>query len=364
VDYPLISPRNGRVLQPAGDHLLTDGETRWPVVDGIPYLRDKEEVRKEAVHALETGNVAAARRRLLADQDRFSPTLPPEAEKIDYVVGNPELNLREAMLHLSYGPVGDYFAYRWCSPTFTGGLHLLERTPHHLPVIEIACGIGHFLRALETAGREVVGIDIVWSKLWLARRYLGVRGPLICGDIERSPVVQTQVDHTVFSHDAFYFFEHKRAALEHMRKLSIGGSVALGHVHTRTSKHEAGFALPKDDYARLTDAFVRNDADYILGWYGEELPPGHHEAIAVGWVENETEHRPIEWIRKEDQLTSNPLLHADHIDWPSEGWRKEYEEDSAHLGRYQLSNLLAQPAPASPAQRFRQRRLLNLPERW
>jgi SAM-dependent methyltransferase len=364
VEYTLISPRNGEVLRPDGDHLLTDGSTRWPVVDGIPFLRDKEGIRKEAVRALENEDTDAARRVLLADQDRFSPTPPPEPEKMDYVVQNPEISLREAMRQLNYGPVGDYFAYRWCSPTFTGGLNMLERTPHHLPVIEVACGIGHFLRALEGAGREVIGVDIVWSKLWLARRYLGVKGLLVCGDIERSPVVETQVDHTVFCHDAFYFFEHKDRALEHMRKLSIGGSVAIGHVHTRTSTHGAGFAQLVEDYRKLTDAFVRNDTDYVLGWYGEELPPGHHEARAVGWIENKTDHRPIDWIDDDTSLTPNPLLGEDQIDWPSEGWRQEYEEDSAALGDHRYGQLVRESAPSERQLLFRQRRLLNLPPRW
>ncbi|WP_157974592.1 class I SAM-dependent methyltransferase [Lewinella sp. IMCC34183] len=364
MEYPLISPRTGEVLRPEGDHFLTDGTDRWPVVDGIPYLRDKEAVRAAAAAALDAGDMAAARRQLLADQDRFSPTPPPGADAIDRAVDRPELSLREAMQLLNYGAVGDYFAYRWCSPTFTGGLHMLERTPHHLPVIEVACGIGHFLHALEAAGRRTVGVDIVWSKLWLARRYLGVRGPLICGDIERGPVLATRKPHTVFCHDALYFFEHKGPALAHMRKLSGGGSVAVGHVHTRSSGHAAGFAGERADYTKLTGAFVRDDADYRLGWYDRESDTGHPAPIAVGWIENETDHRPIDWTRDGTSLQSNPLLTENGVSWPSDGWRKEYTEDGAGLGEYTLEKLAATPAPASSREAFRSRHLLNLPARW
>ncbi len=365
MEYPLISPRTGKPLRPDGPSLLTDGTDRWPVVEGIPYLRDKEAVRIAAVAALERGDEAGARRTLLADQDRFHPTPPPSPEAIDRVVHTPGLSLRDAMAGLSYGAVGDYFAYRWCSPTFTGGLHMLERTPHHLPVIEVACGIGHFLRALEATGRAVVGVDIVWSKLWLARRYLGVRGPLICGDIERGPILVTHEAHTVFCHDALYFFERKEAALRHMRDLSGGGSVAVGHVHTHTSRHAVGFAADRADYADLTPAFVRDDAAYRLGWYGLRDTSPVTAPVAVGWIEHETDHRPLDWTAGGTRLVPNPLLGDGTVDWPSDGWREEYLEDSAGLGEMTLDQLVNRSATGEDtSHQYRSRRLLNLPERW
>ena len=364
MEYPLISPRNGAELHPAGDHLLTDGQTTWPIIDDIPYLRDKETVRAAAVAALEADDVTAARRILLADQDRFCPTPAPTGEAIDRVVKHANLTLRAAMEGLNYGPVGDYFAYRWCSPTFTGGLHMLERTPEHRTVIDVACGIGHYLRALESVGHSVVGVDIVWSKLWLARRYLAIKGLLVCGDIEAGPLLRTRDAHTVFCHDAFYFFERKAEALTNMRQLSAGGSVAVGHVHTGGSAHEAGFAQDKAAYAALTDAFVRDDADYILAWYGQSLTAGESTPVAVGWIERETDHRPIDWAGAAVKLQPNPLLGEDSINWPSEGWANEYAEDSQHLHGLALPDLLGTPAPTDATERYRRRYRINLPAQW
>ncbi|NJC28159.1 class I SAM-dependent methyltransferase [Neolewinella antarctica] len=364
MDYPLISPTNGNVLREDGAHFLTDGERRWPVVDGIPFLRPDDDLRLAVVADLENGNERDALCRLLADQDRFSPTLPPERAAIERVIDKKGLNLREAMALLSYGPVGDYFAYRWCSPTFTGGLHMLERTPAHQAVVEVACGIGHFLRALEQAGREVVGVDIVYSKLWLARRILGVKGPLICGDVEAGPVIGTSRPTTVFCHDAFYFFEFKEAALTHLRQIAAGGSVAVGHVHTRTSAHEAGFALERAAYGKLTDAFVRDDADFMLGWYGKRAVVGDPASVAVGWIEGETEHRAIEWIKNNDSLRKNPLLQERKISWPSAGWRQEYEEDSQCLNGESLPELINAEWPADVLTRYQKRLLINLPGSW
>ena len=366
--YALISPRNGRVLQPAGDHLLSDGDTLWPTVDGIAYLRDKEAVRAAAVQALQDGDLKEARRHLLADQDRFSPTPPPARANIDRVTDGDDLTLRAAMDLLNYGPVGTYFAYRWCSPTFTGGLHMLERTPPQLPVIEIACGIGHFLRALERASssaRSTVGIDIVWSKLWLARRYLEVGGLLVCGDIEAGPVLRTESPHTVFCHDAFYFFEHKQKALENMRTLSHGGSVAVGHVHTRAADHAAGFAEERADYAALTGAEIHDDADYVRGWYG--LPPltDSSPPVAVGWIEGEMDDAPLDWTETNSAtLRQNPLLSDGVVTWPTRDWGREYAEDSNSLNGMSLLHLAERTAPTDLRQRYRERWLVNLPDKW
>ena len=364
MDYHLISPTNGKRLHPAGEHFLTDGERRWPVVDGIPFLRPDEELRKLVVADLDGGGARAALRRLLKNQDRFSPTEPPDQEDVDRVIDGDGLNLRTAMDLLNYGPVGDYFAYRWCSPTFTGGLHMLERTPAHYPVVEVACGIGHFLRALEGADREVLGIDIVFSKLWLARKFLGVRGALVCGDIEAGPVIGTPRPTTIFCHDAFYFFEDKEAALTNMRRASSGGCLAIGHVHTKRTTHEAGFALEKQCYVSMTDAFVRDDQEFVLGWYGERWRNKHQPSTAVAWIEGETDHRPIPWLRPGTRLRANPLVTNHGIRWPSDGWAREYGEDSRCLVPNAMTSLIDTPAPADRFEQFRQRRLLNLPPKW
>ena len=368
MDYPLISPTDGQRLRLATPGLLHDGERRWPVVDGIPFLRPKEELRADVVAAMEAGDERAALRRLLSDQDRFSPTAPPTAENVDAVIegAKGDMTLRRAMELLNFGPVGDYFAYRWCSPTFTGGLHLLERTPPGQVVVEVACGIGHFLRALEQAGRRAVGIDIVYAKLWLAKHFLGVRGPLICGDIEQSPILATDAPATVFCHDAFYFFEFKEAALANMRELSAGGTVAVGHVHTRQDAHEAGFALDVAGYRNLTDASVQNDADSVRAWYGKgPMTSADDEWKAVYWIEGATEHAPINWVADERALRDNPLLRDETIVWPSEGWRREYAEDAACLNGEALTSLArSRVREGEVEEQYRQRHLVNLPARW
>ena len=61
---------------------LHDGERRWPVVAGIPWLREgRDDVRERAVAALDAGDAEGAAVLLLADADDwwYAPP-PPDAQ--------------------------------------------------------------------------------------------------------------------------------------------------------------------------------------------------------------------------------------------------------------------------------------------
>ena len=398
----LLSPRTGGPLRADGPHHLTDGEVRYPVVEGIAFLRPKEPLRACVSAALDRGHPRAAARLLLGDQDRFSPTAPPEEAALDRLLDGADagLTLREAMGLLHFGPVGDYFAHRWSSPTFQSGAGLLARALQPgRPVVEVACGVGHFLRLLEGNGYDTVGVDVVFAKLWLARRFLGVEGALVCGDIEAGPVVSlggatgdTPGPATVFCHDAFYFFEDKDAALAHLRTIARGGAVAVGHVHTAGDAHEAGFAERLPDYrARLPAGTVAwDDGSLARAWVRAEGAPAEatSQSAAIAWLEPGTagageaprrQHRRAPYYQA-DALRANPLLTAAGMTYPSEGWRREYAADAGALGAHALGPLGDETAvrrlvgggtaaiEALPeterALRWRQRVLLDLPTRW
>ena len=400
--YSLIAPgasvSDDRPLGPTGDGILGDGTEEYPVVDGIPYLIEAstrpglEHLRERACAALRAGDERAALRLLLRDQDRFSPTPPPSDAAVDELIDRrDELSLREAMALLNYGPVADYFAHRWSSPTFQSGLALLERAAlPSRPVVEVACGIGHFLRVLEGQGYATVGIDIVFSKLWLARHFLGVEGVLVCGDIERSPVLapgtsaeQAGLPHTVLCHDAFYFFERKREALTHLLRLSNRGTVVLGHVHTHTDEHEAGFAERLADYRTFLPAGERLLDDAALARTYLTRETCHTEATERSTAFSTMMGRKLRNVRSfvppRASLRLNPLLTTAGIGYPSEGWRREFEADSERLGSLSLAAFAKTPrvqalvrselaiadlSDAEATALYRHRVLLDLPARW
>ncbi len=72
IPFELRSPQTGNPLKPDAPHALRDAGTgaRWPVIDGIPYLRVGREALVERVLAhLDAGEPDEALAALLVDQD-------------------------------------------------------------------------------------------------------------------------------------------------------------------------------------------------------------------------------------------------------------------------------------------------------
>ncbi len=370
----LISPHNGNSLIPQEPNLLSDGEMLWPVVEGIAYLRPKHTVRETAVALLQKGQLQEALIVLLQDQDPFAPLPPPDAKTLQELVEDRNINLRTALRTLNYGPVADYFAYRWATPTFLSGLALLQLTTQtQRPVVEVACGMGHFLRTLEAHGVATAGVDLVFSKLWLARCYLGIRGTLVCGDTNALPL-RCQQPTTVFCHDAFYFFENKRSVLSNLRTLAAGGPLALGHVHTDAIDHGvAGTLQSAKAYGRMADADAKfyDDKQLTTAWLTQQAPSVQtakalDQAEAVVWIEGEINSSLFPLDRPASPLSRNPLLAPDgSIQWPTERFQNEYEADASYLRESApLGNGWKSLDTEEQARLFRNRILLDLPPAW
>ena len=285
-----------------GAAVWTGGSQDWPEIDRIPYLRvGRDELAARVVALLRAGRVVEARAELLRDQDDFARQPPPSLETTLAISREEPSTFREAMRRLEYGPVAHYFAHRTSTPTFLSGLWMIDSC-YSAPgmettFVEIACGVGHFIRNAEQFHREArsqgvtpvnppaIGVDVVWSKLWLGRRYLELSSPLICADVcggslpladgtDELPVpsviptppqpftpssATAPRTRTAFCHDAFYFFPDKVLAYAEMRR--IAKSVIIGHAHLRSADHGdvAGTPLSVAEYAELTDQGLFED---------------------------------------------------------------------------------------------------------
>jgi len=332
-----------------------------PVVDGIPYARSgRDALRRHVAGLLADGDVDAARVALLADADDWWRAAPPAGARLARV---PEAaTLREAMELLGMGRVGDYFAHRWSDPTYLSGLALLQQHwPGDRPVVEIACGVGHYLRELSRRGvRELVGVDVVWGKLWLAQRFVCSAARYVCADATALPDLGVPAPAYVLCHDALYFVRDKGAAVAAMRAVAgSAGTVVVGHAHV-ADPHGAPVAAA--DYARLLATDLAYDDDELTralleGRAPRPAPlPSLESAEAVALVAGDPRAAaPLDLGEPLGPLRLNPLYRDGTLTWPSARYEQEYAPRSGYLPQH------AHPLPPDAARR---RVLVDLPERW
>jgi SAM-dependent methyltransferase len=392
IPFELTSPDTGNPLKADGPHALRDAETgaRWPVIDGIPYLRVNREALIERVLAhLDAGEADEALAALLVDQDDWwnGPPADP-AGIIRLIKDRRTATLREAVERLGWGRVGDYFLHRWSDPTFLAGLSLLEAHWNEPAcVFEFACGIGHYLREFQRRGCKVAGGDVVFAKLWVARHWVvGEKAQLVCFDAGSPhwPIPGAPVD-LVVCNDAFYFLDDKAALLDCLRQnAGDDGWLALSHIHNRDCPgFSAGRAVTADEIAELfPDALVYDDAELTRALV-EARAPGPQEPAALRSCEAFSVvcgpgMRPapralvdgLTLPKPGTVLRLNPLYQPEGegyvIRWPSDRYEAEY----APRATYPLDSpgpeaLTFDGNPDAPeTQRVRVREFVDLPERW
>lgn len=392
IPFALHSPATGHPLEEDGGHALRDAGTgaRWPVVDGIPYLRiNRDHLVEEALVYLDRGDPSTALLCLLADQDDWWTGPPADPDSLrDLLARRDSASLREAVAKLGWGRVGDYFVNRWSDPTYLAGLSLLE-AHWNAPVcaFELACGIGPYLREMQRRGVRVAGSDVVFAKLWLARHWVvGAKAQLVCFDAASPhwPIEDAPVDLAVCN-DAFYFLDDKPTVLDCLRRTAgEEGWLAVSHIHNRDRPgFSAGKAVTASEIEELfPDGLVYDDAELTQALVEARAPhprqPGELKrceafSLVAGPGMRPAPRAVVDGLtlpKAGAELRLNPLYAPDGngafaIAWPS----RRYEEEYAARVTYPMHSEGPKAVEwdgADPAltERVRRREFVELPERW
>ena len=353
---------------------------RYPVLDRIPYLRHgREAFANEALARLDAGDTNGALVVVLADQDDWWQGSVAEPQALHELVRmRDRLTLRDAMRLLAWGPVADYFAHRWSDPTFLAGLALVEAhwtTPRH--AFEVACGIGHHLRALTQRGVIVTGTDVVFAKLWVARHWVVPQARLLCLDAAQ-PVPLKEYFDLVACHDAFYFLQSKAMIVEHLRSLlaPAAGVLAISHIHNvEWDNFSAGAALSAlETAALLPNAMLYDDAELTCAFAEGRAPRSAQvealrQAEAFGAVAGPALRSPqpimdvLAIPPVGTTMMRNPRYGDDgRLQWPSERYRREYGPRATYPAVSRMPKRTILNAATMSAARHRE--LVELPECW
>lgn len=340
-----------------GYWLSDDGLQRWPVALGISFLRsDRHELAEQVASLIYTRDFVSALALLLTDTDDFAPQAPLLSDCAQIaqrlIEGDRDLSANEIMQVLKFGPVANYFSVRSSSPTFFSGLGLLKLgVTYGHPLVEIGCGVGHFLYWLNKRGIEALGTDTVFSKLCMANRYFDIKADhLVCAVAgKETPLPFVTIQNTnVFCHDVFYFIENKHRALDDFRRLAgASGSVMVGHAHLITADHGAvsGHPLSLKAYRQiaLKNAIFFDDAFLVsLSETFIHAPQDiSSTAEAIAFIEGNLSQGDIQWWNHPDEALFAPLEVTwsknnciTTMNWPTEAFAKEYQS-SKYLSSHQ-----------------------------
>ncbi|WP_375403829.1 class I SAM-dependent methyltransferase [uncultured Sphingomonas sp.] len=363
---PLLSPTSGQALTADTPQSLADGwGGRWPVVDGIPYLRvESEGLVALALNHLDAGRTDEALVALLTDQDAWWTGPATDLTDLRRLVAERDtLSLRDAMALLRFGPVADYFAYRWSDPTYLAGLALLEaHWAEPKTAFELACGIGHYLRELTRRGVACVGADVVFAKCWLAKHWVAPEAEYVVFDAGATWPIGPERFDLVQCHDAFYFMPRQEFVADRLRDATApDGVLAVSHVHNSGFTGGAkGPAKRADEWATffpdatvfderaLLGALLTADAPESTAWVDD--PAVEAWSLAKGGGPARSLTGGFALPPTDAKLRRNPLLGEDGVRWPSDHYRDEYAAGCAWA--------------SDAGDDVRTRRLVDLPERW
>lgn len=359
-------------------HILDDGEQQWPMIEGIPYLRvGRDELRTETLSAISKGHLMEALALLLTD--RKDETIPRLDFKNALRAARTADTVCEAMERLGYGGLAPYMYHRWCLPTYLSGLTLLEaHSKPGMSLFEAGCGMGHFLRVWTERSGPAMGCDLVFSNLWLARRFVAPKADMVCCDLDFRFPVQSDAAEICFAQDAFHYFRKKPHAFKEMKRISSRDIVLLGHVHNATQPNlSPGCPLKLHEYAeRIRPAVTYRDKDLTAAALtGVPAQPVESAAeLSAAQAFSFATNEPIEsmqpWLttpRPGLPLQLNPLLVSGTPHWPSAMFKSEFVDEWSYLLEmtYPSNDVIAAAQAGQPCEVHARRQvLLDLPPRW
>jgi SAM-dependent methyltransferase len=381
----LQSPINGRPLDHDGTGVLSDGQTLWPCVDGIPYLRlGRDVLRRKAVDLLRQRDPAGALALLLAD--RKDDSVPPAPIDGTRYLSRTGTSAVEAMERLRYGGLAWYMLHRWSQPTYLSGLALVQSHARAGGrMLDLGCGAGQYLRAWQQHGPgqgSAVGSDIVFSHLWIAKTFVAPGGWYLCHDANGPfPLRDGAVD-VILAQDSFHYLPDKRHVMREMRRVCGTGIQLIGHVHNAGHfNYSAGLPLTAGEYVDLIEPDTAyDDADLTRAALTGTIAPALTEdkdldsssALAFATGAPRGDGVGMTLPPAGTALRLNPMLATGTAVWPSAKFEAEFVSSWEYL-----RTMTAPPEPvltsaargglgADPEvdANARTRTILDLPERW
>jgi SAM-dependent methyltransferase len=237
-----------------------------------------------------------------------------------------------------------------------------------LPVLDLGCGMGHITWHISQrfGSGNVIGLDAQFSSLYLASKFIAPNVSFICASVEsRLPFADKRLG-AIFCSDAFFYFMHRVAVFEEIRRiLAPGGLAMLIGLRNRLVDHlhpNQFFPLAPAEYQELVGDIphcIVPDRQ-VLARYLQGLGPDCSRSLPAEAMQNEPKVSIIacarpealrdygrfnDWPHAEGSLKLNPLFGVESVPdnqsvirlerhYPSEFFEKENIESKEYLPEY------------------------------
>jgi len=254
-----------------------------------------------------------------------------KAVVIDAVAGMSALDLLSFFYRRSMtSELYNHFTYHFGQPRQLAGLSLATLMPGSgEPVLDLACGFGHFMHywAAGRRGQRVIGIDRNFFQLYVAKNRIAPDGDYICSEADVRLPLRSRSLGGIFCSDAFHCFLGRWQSAEEMKRLvKPGGIIVLSRFGNRRVEPREGYELSPEGYIRLfDDRPVRLISEReVLGSYLEKKgpplgrPPDREHLAGQKWLSLVASDDPGlfrdhpefgTWPHAAGRLALNPLYH-------------------------------------------------------
>lgn len=127
-----------------------------------------------------------------------------------------------------------YFLYRYGLPRTLASMAMLDMLPRgERPVLDLACGFGHFAHLITANGiaPSTVGVDFNFIPMWMGRRTSFRSSSFVVADADKPLPFADGVFGGAFCSDAFAFIPDKAMVVREMRRTAGQAPLMLLTVH-------------------------------------------------------------------------------------------------------------------------------------
>jgi SAM-dependent methyltransferase len=212
----------------------------WPVVEEIPILAPWARNRSFALEDVlvrhlppPSGLAGRLLRRLL-----------PPVGAIQKAIFDRDATFIDLAAALGRTRDLDYFRYRFSDLSFLTTAALLTPLSRG-PVLDLGCGAGHTLHALfrRIPRSMVVGLDLNFTLLYLARRFVAPSALYVCADASERLPFRDGAFESALSADTFQYLADRATAASELLRVTRG-PIVLSHLDGASFPGDGGPAAP------------------------------------------------------------------------------------------------------------------------